>query len=96
MLVAGGGLREDELECEEAVAHLQDCCPGFADATLQCVHSDYCTHTEPALFIDESTCILARSCDEVIQSGICQKTHDLESPGTDFDGNVITHAAVCP
>src|SRR5262249_2143923 len=94
-LIAGGGLRQDELDCEEAVAHLQECCPNFAGATLACEYSDGCGVTEPALSIDESHCILARDCADVVASGLCEKTRDLESPHTE-DGSLISHPPVCP
>ncbi|MFT3764260.1 MAG: hypothetical protein QM820_01870 [Minicystis sp.] len=94
-LVAGGGLREDELECEQAVAHLQSCCPGFETAQIRCVYSDTCSLTLPALSIAESECIMKRSCDEIIASKLCEATQDSESPHENFDGEFVAHALVC-
>lgn len=94
-LVAGGGLRQDELDCEEAVAHLQDCCPDFANATIACVASSGCTESDPALSIKESACVIARSCADVVATGLCESTHDLVSPHTDEKGNSVSHPVVC-
>src|SRR5262245_36529710 len=56
-LVAGGGLREDEIDCEQAAAHLEECCPGFhAGAVLRCEYDDGCGIILPDLSIDDSQC----------------------------------------
>lgn len=34
-LLACGDMRQDELECEEAVMQLQDCCPGFHASNIE-------------------------------------------------------------
>jgi hypothetical protein len=93
-LIAGGGLRQDELDCEQAVAHLKECCPDFVGATIACEFSDGCGTTDPALSIDESHCILALECAALVKSGICDKTRDLESPHTE-DGDFVSHPPVC-
>ena len=95
-LVAGGGLRQDELDCEEAVAHLQDCCPDFANATIACVASSGCTPSDPALSIKESACVIARSCADVVATGLCESTRNLVSPHVDDQGNSVSHPPVCP
>jgi len=94
-LVAGGGLRQDEIDCEQAVAHLQDCCPDFGTATIACVSSQGCDVSDPALSIAESQCILDRSCESLIASGLCAATHDLESRHQDDDGTLVSHPPVC-
>jgi hypothetical protein len=76
-------LREDEIDCEKAVAWLQTCCPGFAQhETLQCVFSDTCGVTEPAISISDSQCILGEGCEELQASGICERAQNLKSPST--------------
>jgi len=109
-LMADGGLREDEIDCEEAVSYLQQCCPHFKQTeTLQCEYSDGCGVTEPALSIDQSQCILGLSCQQIVANGICEKARNLASPstGTDLDlgfgggfsaddGSSSTPGTVCP
>ena len=97
-LMADGGLREDEIDCEQAVAHLQECCPGFAQSeTLQCVYSDGCGVTEPAISIPQSQCILGESCEQITASGLCSRAAMLSSPSTSSDNaGPPTPNAVCP
>jgi hypothetical protein len=98
-LVADGGLRQDELDCEEAVSYLQGCCPDFGGATVACVHDVGCqTGVETALSIEESQCILAESCDQVMATGLCEKVKNLPSPMVNgFDPSQATsHPPVCP
>jgi hypothetical protein len=98
-LMADGGLREDEIDCEEAVAHLQACCPGFTQTeTLQCTYSDGCGVVEPAISIPQSQCILAESCEALVSGGVCARAVNLASPSSsDFDGNSSpAPATVCP
>jgi hypothetical protein len=97
-LVADGGLRQDELDCEEAVAYLQGCCPDFAGATVACAHDSGCgTTVETALSIDESQCIVAQSCNQIVASGICDKVKNLPSPTMDsINGTSTSHPPVCP
>jgi len=77
-------LREDVVTCEEAVAHLEKCCPGFVAEELACKHSvttkePSCDATggyskdkeDPALDLAESHCILATDCDSLARQGIC-------------------------
>jgi hypothetical protein len=101
MLMADFGLREDEIDCEKAVAWLQSCCPGFARAeTLRCEYDSGCGVTEPAISISDSQCILGESCDELKASGICERAANLPSPSTGFlavgGGNSLTPNMVCP
>jgi hypothetical protein len=69
------GLRQDELECEEAVAVLNHCCPNFPDSQVSCVYGDVgCSTVYPDISIAESQCIRAESCDELVSSGVCART----------------------
>jgi hypothetical protein len=98
-LMIAGGLRQDELDCEEAVAYLQGCCPDFGGATIQCVANTGClTSVSPALSIQESQCIRSESCDQVVQSGLCERVKNLPSPTVDDlnDASDISHPPVCP
>jgi hypothetical protein len=97
--VADGGLRQDELECEEAVSYLQGCCPSFAGATVTCVHDVGCgVGSETALSIDESECILAESCDQIVASHLCERVKNLPSPMVNSidPSKATSHPPVCP
>jgi hypothetical protein len=101
-LMADGGLRQDELDCEDAVAYLQGCCPDFAGATVACVHDTGCGSTrQTALSIEESQCILAESCDQIVASRLCERVKNLPSPTTDISTDNLadtstSHPPVCP
>jgi hypothetical protein len=103
LLMADLGLREDEIDCEKAVAWLQSCCPGFAKSeTLQCEYVSGCGVT-PAISISDSQCILGESCDELQASGICERAQHLNSPTTPIfggggsgGGSSPTPNMVCP
>jgi hypothetical protein len=71
----------DELECEEATAHLAQCCTGFVIPT-----TSYCTYVEgsegcigstpptpTALSEGESRCIRQASCARLVSTGICAR-----------------------
>ncbi len=97
-LVADGGLRQDEIDCENAISYLQGCCPDFTGETVACVHDEGCgTITDTALSIEESQCIVAESCAQVVSSGICERVKNLPSPSLDQnDDTSTTHAPLCP
>jgi hypothetical protein len=99
-LVCCVGIREDELLCEEAAAHLASCCPGFDAGALGCTYSTGCgTTTYPALGIDQSKCINRENCGQLVSTSVCERaqtanpvsvSEDASAPGDeDF-------AQVCP
>ena len=74
--------REDTLTCEEALAHLQECCPGFDPAAVACRYyfsSDSgCGITtenkeEPAFDLPESRCIRNKSCADLVGDKVCPR-----------------------
>jgi hypothetical protein len=67
----GPGFREDEISCEEAVAHLDDCCPGFDETRLNCTYDTDCAGAKPDLEVTESRCIREASCDEIRARNLC-------------------------
>jgi hypothetical protein len=77
-LVRGAGFREDEVVCEEAVAHIVDCCPDFdlegpEGVSVSCTYDESgCDARLPDLSADESACIRELSCDELKERGICE------------------------
>jgi hypothetical protein len=67
-------LRQDEAECEEAVARLIECCPGFDPAAINCeyVKGD-CDQGSvyPSLSAPDSECILGKSCEALNAQKVC-------------------------
>jgi hypothetical protein len=58
-------IREDEVECEEAVAHLTECCSGFDPTRIRCeyVAPQGCSGgSHPELDVETSRAIRALSC----------------------------------
>ncbi len=61
-------IREDEVECEEAVAHLVQCCPGFDPTKVNCEYlaPQGCSGgRQPELDVDTSRAIRRLACAEV-------------------------------
>jgi uncharacterized membrane protein len=81
LLACGDELSEGELDCEEAVAYLEGCCPGFSSASMSCVYGSGpgCSGTSPDISIPESQCIRATSCSELVESGVCQRVQQPRS-----------------
>jgi hypothetical protein len=74
--------RADVIECEDALARLQQCCPDFDAKPVLCNY-DYDKSTgcgatttssvEPAFSLGESSCIRETSCDRMIEAKICER-----------------------
>ena len=64
------GIHDDELHCEEAIAHLQNCCPGLKQASISCRQNTSCGNASarPQIPMEQSDCILARSCEDLTRS----------------------------
>jgi hypothetical protein len=82
LALAGGHCgdgEEGETACLEAVAHLGACCPGFDASLFACgdgdQHASGCVVVirSPAISLDESRCICARSCADLRDRGICTR-----------------------
>lgn len=75
--------RQDVIWCEEAVAHLEECCGATFDAhQIACRHfyskdtgcgSTDINRTDPAYTIDESQCIRSRSCESIRATNMCAR-----------------------
>jgi hypothetical protein len=67
------GFRESELACEEAFAHLEDCCPPDALENVDCAWRDQgCGESvSPNLSVEESRCIRETSCEVLYKRGVC-------------------------
>jgi hypothetical protein len=84
--MASGGLREDEVDCEQAVAHLDECCPGFSwGSTLRCEYVGGCGSTVPGLTVEESQCVLAMSCQELTDRDLCTQLADMPPLDDGYD-----------
>jgi len=76
LLLACTGIREDEFACEDAVAHLQQCCPGFTGANIACVYDAVAGGCDtqgysdnPDFDVAQSTCIRNESCTQLRSPG---------------------------
>ncbi len=66
--------RADVLRCEEAVAHLQECCIGLAVPESVCEYDEGCgDETFPNITEELSECIRSLSCGEIIAGGECTR-----------------------
>jgi len=94
--LACGDMRQDELDCEEAVSHLQECCPGFTGNNVECTYVSGCAGTTyPEISYDQSRCIRGESCDALVRSGVCERTRQL-SPEPTGRGATTFFPQVCP
>jgi hypothetical protein len=96
------GIREDELLCEEAAAHLADCCPGFAVSSLSCSYNSGCgSTTYPALSVQQSQCINGESCAALVADNVCQRAQQAHAV-VEYEASTGTgtgdeeFAQVCP
>ena len=71
-----GGMRKDEILCEEALARLGDCCPQESLASVRCTFFHGCMgHDEsyPDIGPEDADCIRNASCDQLVSSGLCER-----------------------
>lgn len=78
--VSCNGFREDEIECEQAISHIQACCPGFRAKEIDCSYSDRIDCNDnvtgaeyPALSIEDSECLQNKTCAQLIDNGDCTR-----------------------
>jgi hypothetical protein len=74
VLLLLGGIGEQELECEEAFAHVESCCYALGVRPI-CGDGGCDTLT---LSLAESTCIQALGCDDLRAAGICERVAALD------------------
>jgi hypothetical protein len=84
--------RPDEFDCENAAAHLYQCCPGFDPNTIYCDYSDFCGPVYPDIGVDESSCIRSKSCDTLRSTGICDRALQVNQS----TGRPLSQTAICP
>jgi hypothetical protein len=91
LFACGDALQQDELDCEEAVSRLEGCCPGFNTVGLRCIDQQSCDTSEyPDISEQQSACIRAESCQELVATGVCERAQNA-LPGS--GGN---STRVCP
>lgn len=98
LLMGSSDLREDQFECEQAVSHLKGCCPGSFDPTrVSCEYAEGCGggSTYPSLGVDDSKCIEDKSCDQILESGLCSRVAGLGTYVQDPDGGSQIPPRVC-
>jgi hypothetical protein len=100
-LVLGMGFNERAFECENAVAHLEECCSRFDAAPSLCPQPFGCGG-EPSFELSnaESACIKGLDCSDVRSRGLCSKAAALVEQGkptipAGSKGDVV-RVQVCP
>lgn len=88
VLLLSGAIFESTFQCEEAIAHLQSCCPDLY-ATNVC--GDGCNPVN--LEGGESQCILDRDCDELDKADVCDRVEELSLQGSEAEEK---RTWVCP
>lgn len=77
------GFRQDEVECEEAVRYLSECCEGFDPARIRCTYRGGCeSDTVPDVAVSQSQCILDKSCDDIRRAHVCERLLQEEADGS--------------
>jgi hypothetical protein len=81
--------REDVIQCEEAIARLERCCPDFDGSRVLCnyyFHFDTSTcgprkteSIQPALKLTESRCVLDTSCEDLVGKDVCKRAQDART-----------------
>jgi len=81
--------REDVIQCEEAVARLEKCCPDFDGSRVLCNYyysfdTGICQPTttqsiQPALNLSESQCVRDTSCDDLVVKNVCRRAQDAKT-----------------
>ncbi|MCC6553134.1 MAG: hypothetical protein IT372_08960 [Polyangiaceae bacterium] len=92
-------MREDEVRCEEAVARLEECCPGTDLSQISCTYvAGACSTNYPDLSIDESQCISDMDCGELRSAGVCARAEHASDPppATGEGGGTQEEQPVCP
>jgi hypothetical protein len=69
---ADPGFRQDELVCEEAVAHVAHCC-GWSGVNETCTYWEDCDGEahHPSIGPEQADCLRLQSCRSLVEHGIC-------------------------
>lgn len=87
----GFDLDRGELKCEQAAAHLAECCPDFVFRRDSCIQEGGCTREEDSMLVasEESDCLRAESCDELVARGVCERLETRQAEWQRVDGPSI-------
>jgi len=101
--------REDVLDCENAVARLSDCCPGFRSRQVECLYhfheeeSSGCGESSasrdeitPALSTAESDCIHSTSCAALQATGVCTRAQNALTYEAHYASSSTTPVLIGP
>ncbi len=74
-LLLGFGLDAGELACEQAAAHLIECCPELDPTRMDCSQAGGCSRSEQATTVaeEESDCIRDSSCEDILARRVCER-----------------------
>ena len=72
-----GGTFEDDLRCEEAAKHLEDCCTGVRASGFACEGG---CGMAPSFSTEQARCLLALDCALLRQSGYCTWSSQTAEP----------------
>lgn len=100
-------LHPEELDCEDAVAYLQRCCPSFPASSIQCVYGQggcnlpldgsgggcISAYQEPDISESQSRCIRGESCSQLVADGTCAAVANGTLPQEDADCSPTTTVA---
>ena len=100
-LMCGNGFDQAELECEEAISRMIECCPGFDKTLVRCYVEGCDDDTPITINLSDSQCILNHSCDAIRSADMCGRTQRVASSkaNVSYDsdsGSVVPSAGVCP
>jgi len=68
IVLSCGSIRDEELQCEEAVSRLEECCTNLSAGRFSC---DPGCNSSVDLTERASACVRDRSCEELSSRGIC-------------------------
>lgn len=96
VVLSCGEIREDEMLCEEAVSHLEECCPTIDPRRLNCVYDQGCgTDLVPVLTPDASECLSATGCADLQSRGICDGIRQLSYQPYPFQDRLSFEREAC-
>jgi hypothetical protein len=91
-----GGIDDDELACEDALSHLEDCCPKFDIHRFQCANQSDCSTAVPTdLTQTASDCIRSHSCSDALSSGLCDRMMAVAAEPYPYQQQTKVEAAAC-
>jgi hypothetical protein len=87
----GFDLDRGELKCEQAAAHLAECCPEVVFRRDSCIQEGGCSREHDATLVAsaESDCLRAESCDELVARGVCERIEERQNDWERVDGPSI-------